>query len=552
MKKIRLHIQNNKLKYFSKFIFNAEILYFVVIIIILVLPIKVHFEVYDEGIILTGAKRIIEGELPYKDFWTIYPPGQFYIVAFILKIFGNSLIYTRLFDTIIRFGIIMLIYGLSKEGTSRSQAKIVGIIVSIIIISATFYSNTIFTSLFLCLLAIFLFIKYIKIKHNYILWSIGIITGFGIFIRWDFTIYSTISIIISNLFYNYTCKRNESNKNYKNLSILFIGFSLIFIPLFILIHKYMGLENVMFHNFILPSTIIHASRKISIPLLPFFDIPFDFSYNSIKNFYRDIINWIYFYFPIFVYCISGIFYYRKIRMSNYSINIIKKYFNLITLLIFGIQLYLYSFFRYDYVHILPTTIIVWILAISLFNHSNKFEFIKKRSYLKITILMFFLIYFSYPLKLYSTIISSYPIYKCQSKLSRSSCFNINKDQEEAIIFITENTKDAEYLFVGNTRHDLITENNVGFYFLSSRRCATAYHELHPGIATTPEVQNQIISDIKIKNVRYIILVEMPLKEEKNLSSISNHIFLLDNFIKKEYLLVKKIGKYEIWKINNTY
>ena len=43
---------------------------------------------YDEGVIVYGATRVLQGQVPYRDFWTMYSPGQFYILAAAFKLFG--------------------------------------------------------------------------------------------------------------------------------------------------------------------------------------------------------------------------------------------------------------------------------------------------------------------------------------------------------------------------------------------------------------------------------------------------------------------------------
>jgi len=50
----------------------------------------------DEGIVLQGAERILHGEIPYRDFFTFYTPGSFYLVATIFKVFGDSFVIARL------------------------------------------------------------------------------------------------------------------------------------------------------------------------------------------------------------------------------------------------------------------------------------------------------------------------------------------------------------------------------------------------------------------------------------------------------------------------
>src|SRR6266700_2472172 len=49
----------------------------------------------DEGIVLRGAERILAGEVPYRDFFSFYTPGSFYLVAFLFRVFGDSFAVAR-------------------------------------------------------------------------------------------------------------------------------------------------------------------------------------------------------------------------------------------------------------------------------------------------------------------------------------------------------------------------------------------------------------------------------------------------------------------------
>ncbi|HLY62082.1 MAG TPA: glycosyltransferase family 39 protein [Terriglobia bacterium] len=49
----------------------------------------------DEGLILQGAERILNGEVLYRDFFSFYTPGSYYWTALLFKVFGNSLLVAR-------------------------------------------------------------------------------------------------------------------------------------------------------------------------------------------------------------------------------------------------------------------------------------------------------------------------------------------------------------------------------------------------------------------------------------------------------------------------
>jgi 4-amino-4-deoxy-L-arabinose transferase-like glycosyltransferase len=49
----------------------------------------------DEGIILQGAQRILQGEVLYRDFFSFFTPGSYYLPALLFKIFGSSMLVAR-------------------------------------------------------------------------------------------------------------------------------------------------------------------------------------------------------------------------------------------------------------------------------------------------------------------------------------------------------------------------------------------------------------------------------------------------------------------------
>src|SRR5574341_480637 len=71
--------------------------------------------IYDEAIPVYGAARIVDGDVPYRDFWTIYPPGQFYLLAGVFRIFGPGLLVERLVSIVLMFLTAVLLYVVSRR-----------------------------------------------------------------------------------------------------------------------------------------------------------------------------------------------------------------------------------------------------------------------------------------------------------------------------------------------------------------------------------------------------------------------------------------------------
>ncbi|MGD0456717.1 MAG: glycosyltransferase family 39 protein [Terriglobia bacterium] len=49
----------------------------------------------DEGIILQGAQRIVHGQVLYRDFFSFFTPGSYYLLALLFKVFGSSMLVAR-------------------------------------------------------------------------------------------------------------------------------------------------------------------------------------------------------------------------------------------------------------------------------------------------------------------------------------------------------------------------------------------------------------------------------------------------------------------------
>jgi 4-amino-4-deoxy-L-arabinose transferase-like glycosyltransferase len=49
----------------------------------------------DEGIILQGAQRIVQGQVLYRDFFSYFTPGSYYLLALLFRAFGSSMLVAR-------------------------------------------------------------------------------------------------------------------------------------------------------------------------------------------------------------------------------------------------------------------------------------------------------------------------------------------------------------------------------------------------------------------------------------------------------------------------
>jgi hypothetical protein len=81
---------------------------------------------HDEGLMLQAAQRIADGQLPYRDFWWNYGPGQPLLLALPIKLFGPSLLWWRLLRVVVDAVVALLAYKLIRRIATPGPADVPG------------------------------------------------------------------------------------------------------------------------------------------------------------------------------------------------------------------------------------------------------------------------------------------------------------------------------------------------------------------------------------------------------------------------------------------
>jgi len=507
---------------------------------VLLIPIKTQFGIYDEGFAVFNATRIINGDIPYKDFWAIYPPGQFYTLAILFKTFGTTLLVARIYDTFVRMLIVYSVWLITKKITSHGIGYFTAVSAALLLGSANFYTYAVFPTLALSLLSILCLLEYIDKTKQYWLFLAGIFIGFTFFFRWDIGLYVSISIfatiVIIYLFRISAENISSSAKmlfNPSEIAMLSGTSFVIVLTGYGYIGSLTGFGNLWDQVVIFPTTILRNVRWLPYPAL----LPAT----------SEFLNWIRFYFPLFVYGIAFFNYAHAVSKQRITLN--TKFFGGISIFFLGVLLFIQALSRYDYIHVVPTSLLAILITFSLLSQ-NVFKLNNPIIKLVRILLLSGLIslYIILPAIILLYVLGGFSPLECYSQTERASCVYLDKDQEMAIEYIRENTIENETIFVGNQRHDSIFVNDIGFYFLSARQSSSKYSELYSGVATTLPVQQAIVQDIEVKNTRWIVLVQIPQSTEPNASANNSGIIYLDNFIRTNYSLVEEFGHYQIWEL----
>jgi hypothetical protein len=77
---------------------------------------------HDEGFMLVNATRILDGQLPYRDFYLNYGPGQPLLLAGVEGIFGPSLLSWRIVRVLLDATVSLLAYRVARRTSSEPLA----------------------------------------------------------------------------------------------------------------------------------------------------------------------------------------------------------------------------------------------------------------------------------------------------------------------------------------------------------------------------------------------------------------------------------------------
>ena len=78
----------------------------------------------DESVVLYAAKRILEGQVIYRDFFEFLTPVSFYFFALVYAVAGVSFLPVRIVMAAINAGSGMLLYGLARKVAGRAEAAL--------------------------------------------------------------------------------------------------------------------------------------------------------------------------------------------------------------------------------------------------------------------------------------------------------------------------------------------------------------------------------------------------------------------------------------------
>jgi hypothetical protein len=527
----------------------------------LFLPMCLSPNIYDEGIILTGAMRVMAGQVPHRDFYANYGPAQFYILAILFKVFGPSILVERLFDIAVKASLVLVIYLLLSRYVRPwiVFATCGAIVFWLFGLFDSSYGLAMIPASLANALAIILLVSgfqpYLS-KRRVI--ATGAITGVATLFRYDtgIALIAVSTCIIALASYRAMDEAWPRLRTFASMVTAYIfGLAVVVLPS---AAYYLSVAPIhpLLHDIILyPSKYYHAGRKLPFPPI------------TVKQFDNAVIYSIILLVVIALWIsLTWLFRTSKSGESILRQQSAKLYMFLLAFGVLGLAMYGKGLVRVHLIHLYLALIPAVLILAILLEHRWSLP-----AYLRIlTICLAFLFaassvwsalreiknvratHSSLPETLWSSATGrSSPLHiewcKQKNPLTEGLCFLPDDDHIRAIEFVSDHTTANDSLFVGVSHHDRIHSNDNLIYFASQRLPATHWSHFDPGLQNRADIQADIVRELELKPPPYIVRdSEFDLLHEPNDSAKSSGVTTLDRYLDSKYKWVCTFGELSIW------
>ena len=510
------------------------------------------------GVSTIGAERILSGQVPYRDFWTMYAPGHFYLLALLYKVFGTHLMVEVVAASVVMAGSALLLYRLAHLIVNRYLLALAS---SAIFVAATYntgYFKRIGSyplAIFLILLILLFLVHYFQENKLRYLLAAGLTTGALIIFKHDVGGYTVISIFAGLATYHHLTPESTRVRKQSFLRIITVfSVSLLAIVLPVLIpFVWIAGKPMLADLVIFPLTDFRFARPETYPSI----LPIHIYNESPLEMMNNLSIYVYFLIP-FLFFLLGLV---SVGLSIFERNT--------TNAAIGVTLSVGFLIHYVAAHIQINTHIITMSVYSALSALLFYDALARKSIISqkwVIKAVGVILVFGWILAL-----SAKPVYRewenrrsqtSELQLAKVSGFRVSTEEAQVLndlsAFVVAQIPANKKLFVGLHRHDVIVIGDIMVYFILDHPIATRYHELHPAISDTAPVQQEIIKNLEENDVSLII--QRHIFSDEVLDNLKNDFLKnlpqvgatdLDHFIQRNYVKIRTFGPYEVMMSKET-
>ena len=465
--------------------------------------------IYDEGVVVVGALRLLDGDMPIRDFWTMYPPGVFLLFAGAFEVCGRSLVAERTISLGLSAALIACCFAMVQRRAGVVRAMWIAGLLTLWIDAGRLHASAVVPAMIFALVAVRLQAAAMETARVGPAIAAGICVGATALFRHDLAGYIFVATIATATVLRIigapaiaAAVRGPAASfaiaAVATLSIGVIGLAAI-----------VGLDPLLVQLVNFPVTGFPEVRALPYPSPALAAGPVGLAAVAIGLTVRRL----------------------RAKATGRDIDALM-------LALAGFLFMGQSLVRSDFVHVLPAFVVtLTALGIALGPVS-----MRAAADVMVTVAVTALAVIGIPPPGEPPAVHRYTLTEARGLRSSAD----PAAYEQAVALVRQLAPPGARIFVGNDRHDRIFINDVLFYALADRRPATRYHELHPGVATTEPVQRAIVGELEAHQVSTVVIrTERHPPELANASSRSSGVMVLDEYLRSAFEPVARFGDYEI-------
>ncbi|HUL55575.1 MAG TPA: glycosyltransferase family 39 protein [Usitatibacter sp.] len=513
--------------------------------VLLVLGMTRNLNVYDEGVILTGAMRVAAGDIPHADFYANYGPGQFYVLAALFKVLGTSAMVERLYDALMRAAIVAILYAIVADVAGRRLAFACAAISFLWLYAVRLYGYPLIPVTLLCIAAAALIQPALRGEDSRRrLFGAGACVGVATLFRYDVgpVAFATLAAMLAWSAVTGTNGRaTAARRAVASIGAFALGAIAAFVPVAVLYLSVAPLGRFVFDLF--EYSIPNYARMRSLPFPRPLDILADFDRIGV-------------YLPMLACALAAAsFIAARPRASDRRDGFIA------TFALLAATMYLKGLVRVGNAHllasILPSVVAITVLLPRVASQGRALRIAamfvaavgvaSAVTAAAVTAQRHIEDQSSVLAKILAVAGSGSPWCPTPPELHNIECLLLDPDREAAARIVATHTAPGERIFVGLTRHDKVFISDITMYFATDRMPATHWHHFDPGLQTRADIQGEMIGELRRRAVRWAVLESAwDWIEEPNDSAKSSGVHLLDDYLRKHYRPVAKFGEISLW------
>ena len=489
-----------------------------------------------------SALRVLAGEVPYRDFWTLYAPGTIVTLAVAFRLFGRELLVSNLLGVVTAAAVVTVYYRLVRKVVGRAWGLgLVGLAVTALglpIGGASF--ATYLPAYLLLLVAVSLAVP--RVTRDGVRWVLapGLLFGAAALYKHDVAGYAALSAALAML-----AERWRSRAEPRLPPLLVMGAATAVLPLSAtLVLVALGAGPDLWNDVVrFPLTDFPLVRPEVLPLVPRLR-------GSLANSVDYLSRWASGAFPFVALAIAAGTLGRRWRELDVETRCLAAFAaSMVAFHAMAARVQLNTH---------ASSLVLWSALLTVAGlrlvGGRRGRFVRG---LAVTWLA-----------AWAALVVAEPVYHRILRASAGDQLDLpglhgmrSTDagwmRRLAAAVAEAAPPEAPLVLVGRRNDVLIHANSIP-YWLSERRPATRYHELHPGITDTEAVQREMIADLERGPLPVVVRehrhsdgrLEM-FKERMLAKGVRLGSTLLDEWVQSRYESGPRFGRYELMRPRAT-